>query len=258
MTPAALDAAYRGELVGSMMSGYGNKRQNMEMLQWMSSNRGGRLDASQTARAWIWADLHLDHADIVWCFDRPFRTVEGMRRALLETWRETVDDSEMIICLGDVTVGPPRPVVDEALGALPGEKVLVVGNHEFAAGNRGVKSYGFEAVYPTLVCETDPPLLLTHEPLTHVPPGTVNVHGHLHGPKARTMARWSKSHLNVNCELTAYRPMRLTALAATGRALLAGELEPQATTARTVLRARASAATACRRRADDDKATAGQ
>ena len=238
MTPAALDAAYRAELVGSLMSGHADKRQSMEMLQWMHGNRGGRLSASQAARAWIWADLHLDHADVVWCFDRPFRSVEGMRRALLETWRETVGDNDVIICLGDVTVGPARPAVDEALGTLPGEKVLVVGNHEFAAGNRGVKGYGFEAVYPTLVCETDPPLLLTHEPLTDVPPGTVNVHGHLHGAAARTRARRSKSHLNVNCELTAYRPMRLAALAATARALVAGEVEPQATPARTVALAR--------------------
>ena len=32
-----------------------------------------------------------------------------------------------------------------------------------------------------VVGETDPPLLLTHEPLEKVPAGCVNVHGHLHG-----------------------------------------------------------------------------
>ena len=237
MTPAALDAAYRAELVGSLMNGHADQRQIMEMLQWMQANKGGRLSEGEAARAWIWADLHLDHADVVRCFDRPFRTIEGMQRALLEAWRSTVGDNDMIICLGDVTVGPATPAVNEVLGAMPGEKVLVVGNHEFAAGDRGVKGYGFEAVYPTLVCKTEPPLLLTHEPLTHVPPGTVNVHGHLHGTTARTRAQRSASHLNVNCELTAYRPMQVAALAATAGALLAGEVEPQGTTARTVARA---------------------
>ena len=52
---------------------------------------------------------------------------------------------------------------------LPGDKVLVVGNHECVKNRSQPKDYGFEAAYPTLVCETDPPLLLTHEPLETVP-----------------------------------------------------------------------------------------
>ena len=78
--------------------------------------------------------------------------------------------------------------LDQALATLPGTKVLVVGNHEFPIGGAGVKDYGFEAVHPTLVCETDPPLLLTHEPLDVVPVRAVNVHGHLHGTAARALA----------------------------------------------------------------------
>ena len=42
-----------------------------------------------------------------------------------------------MICLGNVTVGPRRAVLDEALAALPGTKVLVAGNHDFGAAARG-------------------------------------------------------------------------------------------------------------------------
>ena len=58
-----------------------------------------------------------------------------------------------------------------------------------------LQDYGFEAAYPTLVCETDPPLLLTHEPLETAPPGTANVHRHLRGTAARTRAGRPRRHL---------------------------------------------------------------
>ena len=96
-----------------------------------------------------------------------------MRRALVELWQETVDATDLIICLGDITVGPARRAIDEALAMLPGDKILVVGNHEFPVGSDGVKDYGFDAVY-SLVCDMDPPLLLTREPLEKVPAGAVN------------------------------------------------------------------------------------
>ncbi|MCY4599745.1 MAG: hypothetical protein OXF27_07480 [Acidobacteria bacterium] len=160
-----------------------------------------------------------------------------MCRALVEAWRDTVEESDRIICRGDVTVGVANRGIDNALATLPGTRVLVVGNHDFPIGGADVKDYGFEAVYPTLVCETDPPLLLTHEPLDVVPVGAVNVHGHLHGTPARAIARCSRYHLNVNVELTAFRLVRLPELATTARALLAGDAEPQPTTAGTIARA---------------------
>ena len=34
--------------------------------------------------------------------------------------------------------------------------------------------------YSLAVCATDPPLVLSHYPLHHLPAGAMNVHGHLH------------------------------------------------------------------------------
>ena len=84
-----------------------------------------------------------------------------------------------MICAGDVTVGLPNSAIDEELAALPGEKLLVVGNHEFVNSWVRPKDYGFTAAYPTLVCDSDPSLLLTHESLATVPAGCANVHGHV-------------------------------------------------------------------------------
>ena len=235
MTPAELDAAYRAQVVENLTNPDADMRQTIEMLHWMDCNKGSCLSADQAGRTWVWSDLHLDHADAIRCFKRPFRNVEGMRQALFEAWRQAVAETDVVICLGDLTVGPANRTIDAALAGLPGEKILVAGNHD--VGGRG-KDYGFEAAYPTLVCETEPALLLTHEPLTAVPAGTVNVHGHLHGALAKAKALRSRCHLNVNCELTAYRPVRLAELATAAGVLLAGDIEPLATTAGTVARAR--------------------
>ena len=241
ITPAALDAAYRTQLQAALArrqaAPHTIAAQTRAMLAWMKTHAGGRLGASEVGRTWIWSDLHLDHAEVVWCFNRPFRTSQAMCRALVEAWRETVEESDRIICLGDVTVGMANRGIDKALATVPGTRVLVVGNHEFPIGGAGVKDYGFEAVYPTLVCETDPPLLLTHEPLDVVPVGAVNVHGHLHGTAARAIARCSRYHLNVNVELTSFRPVRLSELATMARMLRDGDVKPQPTTASTIARA---------------------
>ena len=192
---------------------------------------------------WIWSDLHLGDETCREAWERPFPSVLAMNRHLLAEWRRCVRPTDTIICLGDVTVGPPVAAVDGALAALPGDKVLVVRNHEFVNNFPGAKDYGFEAAYPTVVCDSNPALLLTHEPLDTVPAGCVNVHGHLHGTHARSNARRSRRHLNVNVELVGYRPVHLTELAATARALLAGDVEPQKTTGKTMtLAARAAAA----------------
>ena len=127
MTPAELDTLYRGQLVGSLMGGHVAKRQIMAMLHWMDGSKGGRLSAEQASRSWIWSDLHLNHGAIIVAGGRPFRDSTRMRGALLAAWQETVSEDELIICLGDVTIGPALPAVDEALAALPGTKVLIAG-----------------------------------------------------------------------------------------------------------------------------------
>ena len=161
VTPAELDAAYRSQVVGNLTSRDADMRETLEMLHWMDCNKGGRLSGDQAARTWVWSELHLDHADAIRCFKRPFGNVEEMRRALFEAWRRAVAETDLVICLGDVTVGPANRTIDAALAKLPGEKLLVAGNHD--VGGRG-KNYGFDAAYPTFVCETEPALLLTHEP----------------------------------------------------------------------------------------------
>ena len=127
-----------------------------------------------------------------------------MDDALFEAWERLVDPADTIVFLGDVAIGGLSGRRLERFRAAPGRKVLVAGNHEFDHLSRGNVD-GFDEASSTLYVPGRPPLLLTHVPLRRVPPGSVNVHGHLHVGRARG----SGTYINVSVEQVAYRPQPL-------------------------------------------------
>ena len=99
------------------------------------------------------------------------------------------------------------------------------GNHDVnRLGELNVE--GFEEVHPTLFAEGDPPVLMTHMPLRHVPEGCVNVHGHTHNA-APTSAR----HVNVSVEQIRYQPVQLEKIRRLARELVADRYPARETTA---------------------------
>ena len=90
-----------------------------------------------------------------------------------------------MVCAGDIgghrtILGRWRPPCAE----LPGPWRAVLGNHDFTRILGREKALGAGIASMTLVIRADPPLLVTHVPLTEVPDGCVNVHGHEHAFKA--------------------------------------------------------------------------
>lgn len=57
----------------------------------------------------------------------PFLSGEGMRQAFVEAWRQTVDKTDFVTCVGHVTVRSTSAAVGEPLTALPGDGRVVVG-----------------------------------------------------------------------------------------------------------------------------------
>ena len=56
--------------------------------------------------------------------------------------------------------------------------MLILGNHDL--DRDALREAGFTTQYSLALCATDPPLVLSHYPLHHLPVGAMNVHGHLH------------------------------------------------------------------------------
>ena len=149
-----------------------------------SRSDGGQIIRTP-AETWVWSDLHLGHAAAVGNFRRPFEGVEAMNRHLLGEWRRCVRPDHTIICLGDVADlslrSDPRLVLD--LQAYPGERVLILGNHDL--DREDLREAGFTTQYDVAIYDADPPLALSHEPVPTVPRGALNLHGHLHGEGSR-------------------------------------------------------------------------
>ena len=165
----------------------------------------------------VFSDLHLGHADIIRHAGRPFQHVAEMGDALWDNWHLTVAPDAVLVCVGDVALGAGVSAatwkrIREAPGRL---KVLVIGNHDLSNDGR-LRTMGFDEAVALLVSDGDPPLIWTHAPLSRVPDGHVNVHGHLH---ARQRAR--SPHINVSVEQLAYRPISLARLRLLAQAIVA-------------------------------------
>ena len=159
------------------------------------------------AHTWIWSDLHLGDLAMVEAWNRPFRNLTHMNRALLAEWRRRVRPSDMIICLGDVAhpdAWREHSRLQLDLAGCPGERLLILGNHDFHTREE-LALAGFDKQYAAAVCDTRPVLILTHLPLRRVPADTVNLHGHIHAAPAPTL-----HHRNLSVERTGYQPVRLS------------------------------------------------
>lgn len=73
------------------------------------------------------SDLHLGHAKVAEI--RGFASVSDHDRAISESWRARVRDRDQVWVIGDLAASSPRHAL-EILAGLPGEKHLILGNHD--------------------------------------------------------------------------------------------------------------------------------
>lgn len=176
-----------------------------------------RLDAERT---WLWADIHLRDAASVRVHRRPFWCRATHDRALKRRWRRAIGPTDLTIHAGDFA---PESMGERSrrtlLNTLPGRKINILGNHDVAMIHAPLED-GWDATFGALVIASDPPLVVTHCPLRKVPPGAINVHGHMH----RRRDRRNDRHINVAVEQTGYHPVRASALIAEAARRLAGEV----------------------------------
>jgi calcineurin-like phosphoesterase family protein len=159
-------------------------------------------------RVLFWSDLHFFHNNIIRYCERPFDSVEQMNSAMLKNYYHAIKDDDLVIFGGDVAFSD----VDKTkalLQALPGKKVLVLGNHDFDTNKMTYRNYhAFDMVtmafsYPLVtsagkICN----VLVSHYPIDDklLPDNTINVHGHIHDNMT------SGRHVNISVEWMDYCP----------------------------------------------------
>ena len=201
------------------------RRAYRAMLRAVERYGGAALEASN-GRVMVWSDLHLGHAKIMACAQRPFDDVDAMGECLWRNCESAVCPNDVLVCVGDVAMSPAlNEVTWTRLRTAPGaRKVLVIGNHDLT-GKGELRVKGFDEVHAVLVSGQNPPLIWTHYPLIDVPAGAVNVHGHTHGtPPGRTR------HINVSVEQLDYAPISLARLRRLAQVLVSGEFPAGTTT----------------------------
>lgn len=122
---------------------------------------------------WLTSDWHLNHANIATYCDRP-REFTDM---IIKRHNERVRDEDVVVCLGDVAIGP-RQLVEFQVRSLKGRKLLVRGNHDHRGSCTWWMTHGFDFACDGLKLGDR---WLTHIPAQTLPEGcTINIHGHLH------------------------------------------------------------------------------
>ena len=228
MDARALKHHYESELEARSRPGGGDARHGRRMFRAMlkAVRNLPPCQVHNPGSSWVWSDLHLGHDNIIRYANRPFADAAQMDANLYNNWEATVGGDDDLVFVGDVAmrraVGPHTwQQIRDAPGA---NKHLVIGNHDLTGSGR-LRIDGFDAVGAVMFVDGDPPLVFTHIPLTDVPVGCVNVHGHTHDEPPRTTP-----HINVSVEQLDYRPVALPRLRRLARWLVAGRYPDGATT----------------------------
>lgn len=166
----------------------------------VSSVDNTELNLSEVSpdKLFFWSDTHFRHKNIIKYCDRPFVDVDHMTSTLVRNYTDTVPDDGVVVWVGDVAMGNDIDGINALLQALPGYKVLVVGNHDFHSKHKSPFAYAFDEIH---LVKTLNNFIISHHPLLEVPDGWYNIHGHVHN-NSTTHPR----HINVSVEVVDYRP----------------------------------------------------
>ncbi|MYA15747.1 MAG: hypothetical protein F4Z28_02730 [Gammaproteobacteria bacterium] len=228
MDAQALKQHYEAELEARSRPGGGDPRHGRRMFRAMlkACRALPPCHLEDPDSAWVWSDLHLGHDNIIRYTNRPFANAPVMDASLYRNWEATVGAADTLIFVGDVAMR--YAVSDETWQRIRNgrgtSKHLVVGNHDLK-GSGGLRVDGFDEIGSVLYVDGDPPLVFTHIPLTRVPDGCVNVHGHTHNDAPRV-----SPHINVSVEQLDYRPVALPRLRALAAHVVAEQYPAGATT----------------------------
>lgn len=149
------------------------------------------------------ADTHFGHKSLA---DKYQSRPADFEKKIITNWRRMVKAEEIVIHLGDITVGTSTDW-SFIIPDLPGRKILVLGNHDKKTESWYMAN-GFDFCCSSFVWNMyGLEIAFSHEPIFT---GTfdLNVHGHLHLERHREIETDSR-HFLFSLEKTNYQPRLL-------------------------------------------------
>ena len=153
-------------------------------------------------QTWLISDTHFFHANIGLYCSRP----DNWQDLIIKNWNHWIRPDDMVFHLGDLVLGK-KEYGETLVPLLNGKLHLMRGNHD-----RRSKAYyqdlGITLVKDPYHMETDKGLKLvfSHRPIVPLPPGLLNLHGHIHNNPAPELGA---RHVNLSIEVRQYRPWSL-------------------------------------------------
>jgi calcineurin-like phosphoesterase family protein len=135
---------------------------------------------------WFTSDCHFGHKNILrFCeATRPYDSVEEMDAAIIASWQRQVAPEDTVYIMGDVFFcKAPRAL--EILHQLPGQKHLILGNHDGIIAKTPDLLAEFASVseYKTVTIDGHY-VVMFHYPITEwdrMHHGSIHLYGHVHG-----------------------------------------------------------------------------
>lgn len=131
------------------------------------------------SRKFYISDLHIGHKNVIRYDDRPFDSLEEMKRALLCNWNAAVGKKDEVYVLGDFFWN--RQDAEEMLPQLHGSIYLIRGNHDRLTDSMRER---FACVQDYAeIKDGDAFVVLCHYPIAHWKKsdhGAVHLYGHIH------------------------------------------------------------------------------
>ncbi len=142
-------------------------------------------------------DCHFGHKNqIKW---RPFQSEEEVTSLILTNMRKVVTKRDTLYILGDCILHPDSLNV---LEDIPGQKVLILGNHCTEKVKTSDLVSVFDDIHGMMKYKE---FWLTHAPIhPEELRGKINIHGHVH-----TNTLKDTRYVNVSCEAVNYTPISL-------------------------------------------------
>jgi len=170
-------------------------------------------------RVFVVSDTHFDHTNIIRYCNRPFRYPDrspnrtAMNRALISNWNLAVSRNDIVYFVGDLRFGRHSRPPGYWLKRLNGRKIIIRGSHD--GDIRGARDL-------QVLDHGGMRFLLVHKPSDAVNWNGWTIHGHHHRdargncPTRYPFINGQSKTVNVNVELTDYRPVSLDYLCSLG------------------------------------------
>ena len=157
------------------------------------------------ARVWLASDHHFGHKNIIEYSVRPFNNLDEMHKTMIQKHNNVVAKADKVFFLGDVGFGS-KEFLKGIVEKLNGNLTLIIGNHDRQRSVYGWYEVGFKEVikYPIIYREN---VVLSHHPLSNLPSGYINIHGHLHQHSVG-----KDGYINVSVEQIDYTPINILRL----------------------------------------------